>query len=184
MAMKTCKKCGETKTIDLFGVLNDSKDGRKGSCLDCCRSQNRAYVARMGAVLTAKNRERRRLNPEADRAYQAKYRIRRRAKNLIRHAKRRAGVMSLPFDLDDHVDNLQVRLDAGVCEMTAIPFNPTGDRRWDSASLDRIEPKKGYVISNIRVVCLAINCAMGDWGPEVMVRVVSEYLNHHSGESP
>ena len=101
---------------------------------------------------------------QSDRTYQMRYRLRHRAKDLIRHAKKRALDKGLAFDLDQHVAELQGRIDTGVCEMTGLPLNLEGGRTWDSPSLDRIQPRDGYVISNIRVICHAANSAIGDWG--------------------
>lgn len=131
---------------------------------------------------TAKNRERRRQLPERDRAYQAKYRLTHRAKTLIRHAKRRASKMNVRFDLDQHIAELQRRIDIGVCELTKIPFNLKAIRSWDSPSLDRIKPENGYVLENVRVVCLAINCALGNWGKEVLLQVVSAFRRQQQKE--
>lgn len=81
--------------------------------------------------------------------------------------------MKVRFDLDQHIAELQRRIDIGMCELTKIPFNMKAIRSWDSPSLDRIKPENGYVLENVRVVCLAINCALGNWGQDVLLQVVS-----------
>jgi hypothetical protein len=99
-----------------------------------------------------------------DRAYQLKYRKLHRAKDLIRHAKRRAEQKGVPFDLDDYENEIQARINLGTCELTGFRFNLDCGRTWDSPSLDRINPTEGYVFSNIRVVCHAVNSAMETGG--------------------
>ncbi len=108
---------------------------------------------------------------EKDRAYQMKYRKNNRAKDLIRHARERATKKGVPFNLDSYVLNIQQRINHGTCEVTGLPFNLEGGRTWDSPSLDRIESSAGYLHSNIRVVCHAVNSAMGDWGEQKMVEL-------------
>lgn len=114
-------------------------------------------------------RERRRL-------YAAENRRKNRAYELVRHAKERAKKKNLPFDLDIYSDVIQQRIDRGVCEVTGLPLNLEGGRTWDSPSLDRIDPEKGYLYNNTRVVCHAINSAMGDWGEQKAVDLVLAIL--------
>jgi hypothetical protein len=63
----------------------------------------------------------------------------------------------------------------GKCEITGIKFSdeiPTGSKTAPfSMSLDRIDSSKGYVLENCRVVCLAVNLGMREWGENVMVRI-------------
>ena len=113
---------------------------------------------------------------ERDRIYQLNYRLRHRAKDLIRHAKLRSKKKGLPFDLDNHVEDIQARIDAGLCEVTGFPFNLQDGRTWDSPSLDRINPAEGYTYSNLRIVCHAINSAFGDWGEQRMVDLARAIL--------
>ncbi len=42
-------------------------------------------------------------------------------------------------------------------------------------SLDRIEPKKGYVDGNVRIVVWAINAMLCDWGEDVFYCVANAY---------
>lgn len=96
-----------------------------------------------------------------------------RAQCLISYARRRASKRSIAFDLDSHVSTLQARIDAGTCELTGIPFTLDNGRQWDSPSIDRIEPSKGYVLSNVRVVLHAVNAALGDWGEGVLLKIAT-----------
>lgn len=45
MTEKICTKCGESKAVDLFGVDNNSKDGRRRWCKECRnKSESRANI--------------------------------------------------------------------------------------------------------------------------------------------
>lgn len=56
-----------------------------------------------------------------------------RASHLIRSAKHRAIKKNIPFDLDQFVDEIQARIDDGVCELLGIPFDfNIKNGRWDS----------------------------------------------------
>jgi hypothetical protein len=96
---------------------------------------------------------------------------------MIATARTRARRRSLKFDLDQHVEELQARINIGRCEVTGVPLNLGGGRTFDSPSLDRIDPGKGYVYSNIRVVCNLINCALGDWGEDTLRTVIKQWVS-------
>lgn len=99
-----------------------------------------------------------------------------RAQCLVSHARIRSARKGIAFDLDIHVDDLQRRIDAGFCELTGLPFNLSGGRTWDGPSLDRIVPADGYVIGNVRVVCYAVNSALGDWGLDVLLKIAGSLV--------
>jgi hypothetical protein len=67
----------------------------------------------------------------------------------------------------------------GVCAVTGIPFDDAQigqfRRRPFAPSLDRIECSKGYVPGNLRVVCVAVNYAMSDWGEDVLRRIAEAF---------
>jgi hypothetical protein len=182
---KTCSKCGVSKPINQFGAEKRSADKHRYSCLECDRKRRRTWYDAMTPKQrqdrVAKGREARRKNPERDRLYQEKYRTIHRAKTLIRHAKRRAAVLNVPFNLDTYVKEIQSRIDTGECELTGERFNLKKGRNWNAPSLDRIEPKKGYVYSNIRIVCFVINCALGNWGQDVLIHLVRKMQRKQRG---
>ena len=61
------------------------------------------------------------------------------------------------------------------CQVTGIPFSLTkpdaSKRRPYSPSIDRINPADGYTKDNTRIVCLAVNLAMNEWGDEVVSQI-------------
>ena len=50
------------------------------------------------------------------------------------------------------------------------------NRQWNSPSLDRIVPSKGYVWDNVRLVIHAMNVALRNWGEDCLVYVMKEYF--------
>jgi hypothetical protein len=79
--------------------------------------------------------------------------------------------------LSNYQEDIQKRLSAGCCELTGIPFS-VGERAWNSPSLDRIDPALGYAIENTRIVILAINVMMNNWGESVVVKVTEAMKAH------
>ena len=87
-----------------------------------------------------------------------------RARALISGARLRSHKKGLPFDLDEHVDEIDWAFDIGRCQLTGVPFDFSSGRTWRSPSLDRIVPELGYIHGNVRVVCWGANSALGEWG--------------------
>lgn len=133
------------------------------------------------AARDAQIREWCKANPESRARSFAKYRLTRRGAALVAQVKKRAKLKGLDFDLDAHVHDIQARIDAGVCEMTGVPFDltpPQGShRRFNAPSLDRIDPKKGYTYDNVRVVLCLVNIALNDWGEDVLRDVMQRWLD-------
>ena len=67
----------------------------------------------------------------------------------------------------------------GRCELTGVLFEYTvrpGVRaRPLIPSLDRIDPQKGYIKENLRVVCYAVNAAINEWGDGVFEIIARGY---------
>lgn len=63
----------------------------------------------------------------------------------------------------------------GKCAVSGLPLSFTNDsgcpRNPWAPSIDRIDSTKPYTIRNVRVVCVAANTAMSDWGAGVLVKL-------------
>lgn len=93
---------------------------------------------------------------------------------MVTAAEHRAKRKGLSFDLQ--LAPLVMRVAVGVCEATGLPLNfddPDGTRvsPW-GPSLDRKDPKKGYAMDNVQIVCNAYNLAKNDWPEEVLLTLV------------
>jgi hypothetical protein len=103
--------------------------------------------------------------------------MRKRARALVASARARAKERGLPFALGEREQRLiEAVLDRGVCEMTGMYFSYRGGRSGLSPSLDRIKPADGYVPGNVRVICWAMNSALGDWGEDLLRGVMQAWL--------
>ena len=90
-----------------------------------------------------------------------------RAKYLIATAKYRCDTVGISWEW------VKEKLDLGFCELTGLPFDlaksSTSLRNPYSPSLDRIDSKiKEYSQENTRVVIWAANCALNEFGLDVM----------------
>lgn len=135
----------------------------------CARPDVKARRAETHAIWSASNHDRKLTN-------EARRRLERRASCLVGTIRTRARKRGLEFDLDSHVEDIQRRIDAGLCELTGLPFDLSPGRKFNSPSIDRINPSLGYTYSNVRVVLNIANVAMGDWGEDVLRSVMSAWL--------
>lgn len=65
----------------------------------------------------------------------------------------------------------------GRCEVSGIPFSDAkqpGQKKaiW-APSIDRIECSSGYEASNCRLVCIAVNIALNEFGIETLTRIAN-----------
>jgi hypothetical protein len=108
-------------------------------------------------------------------AREAQRRLKKRAQCLVANCRTRSRRRGLVFNLDDFIDELQRRIDMGVCEITGCRFDLSPGRKWNSPSIDRINSKLGYTPENVRVVCQAMNLAMADWGEEPVYQMLQTW---------
>lgn len=102
-------------------------------------------------------------NRRARASYRTKSRP--RAKTLYQHAATRARKKGLPFSIT--IDWVKDRIEAGVCQVTGIPFQLTltGQRNLYGPSLDRTDPQQGYTPENTRVVLFGYNALKNEATP-------------------
>lgn len=100
----------------------------------------------------------------------------------MRNAKSRAKAKSIPFDLRDEDLLRQLKQQDFKCAITGTRFEPrqTGghpnNRNPWSVSIDRIDPAAGYVPENVRLITLALNTALSNWGEAVFAKLAASYL--------
>lgn len=105
--------------------------------------------------------------------------IKGRAVTLMSNARARCKNKNVEiFITQEWVEKHLVR---GTCELTGIPFSfeppPKGvTRRWDAPSLDRISKHKPYTEENTRVILWAVNCALAEYGTEVMLPILKAMI--------
>lgn len=102
--------------------------------------------------------------------------------NIFDSSKRGAKDRGLAFDLSlQDVLDLLISAD-GRCTATGIPFSSereSGARvsLW-KPSLDRINSKQGYILGNVRIVCIAFNIAAQEHGDEVFEKLALGFLKN------
>ena len=120
--------------------------------------------------------------PKANRKAIIQGHISRDVERAIKSAKSRAKAKGLVFSLSG--PHLQRKLSAQryKCAVTGVKFEPrqTGgypnNRNPWSVSIDRIDPAAGYVDGNVRLITLALNTALSNWGEDVFARLATAYL--------
>lgn len=171
--MKVCTKCGKRRRLDAFRKYSGrSSDGLRPICKDC----QRIYEAEWRLANKARLIEARKKRADKEKAYRQIYDATNRGRLLVMEAKRRSARRGYAFDLDRYIPQIEKRIQKGECEMTGVEFNfHNAGSNWNSPSLDRIVPSKGYTYKNIRIVCFAMNCAMGKWGEEVLREIMESW---------
>lgn len=114
-------------------------------------------------------------NPEKVRAHSLKQYTTKRAYALAQAAQSRAKKKQIPFDLLGYVSHYQLIIDAGVCQLTGLPFSKEHGSAF-APSFDRIKPELGYVYGNVRVILFAVNMALGKWGEDTYFKIAHAYV--------
>lgn len=108
----------------------------------------------------------------SNRAYRKRRRMEAPWIKFLQYVRLRANKKNIPFNLT--LEWIEKRW-TGKCELTGIEFDlafgGTGPRRR-SPSVDRIEPSKGYVIGNCRIVLFAVNALKGEGTDSEMMEIV------------
>lgn len=172
---KTCSVCKTLKLLTEFRKYSGrSKGGVRPLCKICQREYEKKWRSSSKEYRAAQRQQRR----DKDRAYRQKYNMENKASLLVSECRRRCKKKNIPFDLDQHIEEIQNRISMGLCEVSGFPLNTTvcAGRPFNTPSLDRINPKDGYLYNNIRIVAFAVNAAMGDWGEDAFKKIMKTWM--------
>ncbi|MEN6586401.1 MAG: hypothetical protein ABFE02_10210 [Sulfuricella sp.] len=109
---------------------------------------------------------------------------------LLRNARKNANSRALPctITIEDLLD--LSRQAAGRCMFSGIEFehgpadtmltSRSRRKRLWAPSLDRIDSSKGYEPGNIRLVCMAVNAALQEFGDDVLIRIALALAKRHA----
>jgi hypothetical protein len=103
-----------------------------------------------------------------------------RAKRLVADAQKRALKWKLPFDISS--EDLTLRLEKGVCEITGIPFCFDAHSPW-APSLERRDSRLGYTKDNVVIAVLMYNVCKNRWSHEDVLEFAQKVLAA-SGPTP
>lgn len=88
--------------------------------------------------------------------------------------------MSCCLSKQDIID--MVNRSSGKCELTGVwfhkPKNSTSKRNPWAPTIDRIDSSLPYNKENCRLVCNAVNTAIGEWGEQTFKVIIDGYLKN------
>lgn len=140
-----CSRCTLKKSTDRFALRPQARTGRASWCKDCCNKHGREH--RNKKTLPSK---------KTVSEYNRSYRIKHPKKTLLHSARNRAKRLGITFSLVES----DIVIPA-MCPILEIPLTPEGTR-WNSPSIDRIDPSLGYVPSNIKIISTKANVMKQD----------------------
>jgi hypothetical protein len=166
---KQCSKCGRVLLIENFSKKGGNSDGLRSSCKKCDAQYRREWQKNGGA--------------EYMRIYAKANPVKVITSSLVRGAKARAKDKNLPFDIDlDYVrsmvgENAEL---ASHCPVFGIPLDwscirNNGNKALpNSPSIDRIDPERGYIKGNIKIISFRANQIKSDGSPSEL-KLVAAY---------
>jgi hypothetical protein len=179
-ASKTCCKCATDKPIEEFCKSSGTKDGfdpRCRSCKNAARNYKKEYEA--NKRWNDNNRDKRnainrlayKRNKSRFQARGARYRtstrgwIKGKAADLRKRASRGIAVTISEDDIESLITS--------HCPVLGVTLRYGGPRASNTASLDRIDPTKGYVPGNVVIISDKANRIKSDATLEELRNVVS-----------
>lgn len=167
---KQCTKCKQMLPVKMFCKKMTSKDGLDSWCRSCMSQQKSSWYNNGG-------REKRK-------AYVKANPVQSITAQLTKAARARAKEKNIPFDIDlDYVrsmvgENAEL---ASHCPVFGMPLDwsrqrGNGSRALpNSPSIDRIDPERGYVKGNIKIISFRANQIKSDASHQEL-KLVAAYL--------
>ena len=159
--MKRCYRCHQDKATSEYYKCAQRKDGYSNECKQCSSERTQeTYTEEKRADTYARAQQWKQSNPKGLWVHWA-----------VHRAKRRAKVKDLPFDLTSK-DLMPLVPDA--CPVFGTPFMFTGNASGGidtSPSIDRIDPKKGYVLENIAIISVKANSIKNAYSAAELMQV-------------
>ena len=158
---KKCTSCGEVKSLDCFSKASKHKSGLRYRCKQCDSAYEKLYKNKMSGrgikdinLLTPDQIEYRSRKSTSKRML---YRIN-HARTLLGKAKYRAKMKNMEFTL-----TLEDLVIPETCPILNIPLGVSEKMPGaNSASIDRLDSKKGYTKDNINVISNRANSIKSD----------------------
>lgn len=138
------------------------------------RERERAYYKLNAEKICARERAWRSENPEVIRKRNQSQWRDARWLNMLSRVQRANKAMGASCDLTH--EWFRSRLEAGICEMSGLPFDMTSKRGPNAPSIDRIRPGEPYSQDNCRMVLWSVNHALSNYGEDYVLGVFSAIL--------
>ena len=162
---KRCKgPCQHWKDYNEFARVASMPDGYDTICKEC-----RPIITSKGEVRDADI-----VQPRGGRPRLGL--VQHRVRKLLIAAAMKAGRHQVPYDLQNHVKELEAKLEVGVCELTGQKLNIKESLAANAPALYVVDAEKGMVYANTMIICWAMSCALGSWGPEVLKPIVEAWI--------
>jgi hypothetical protein len=147
--MKTCFKCKDTKSFDLFFRHGQTSDGYHSWCKTCCTNGNKKSRQKLNSTIEG------------------------RAKVFLRNAKNSALKRNQEFSIavEDIVKCWDQQL--GFCAYSGRKMTLDAGL-LSTVSIERIDSKIGYTTENTILVCQAINRMKSDFSFDEFYKLCSE----------
>ena len=109
-------------------------------------------------------------------------------KEALARAKSRASGRDWGFDLTLEWALFAIEEQEFKCALTDIPFFAKHERERPrhpyAPSIDRKDCDRGYTMDNCRIILMAVNLALSDWGDEVFRRIAFGYARKNRLAAP
>jgi hypothetical protein len=167
---KICRHCKDVKPISEFHKDKAKKYGVKSLCRICSVVKKREYyLANTEHILDYQRRYSKAYVPKNTREIDS------RLKNLCTKAK---GRIDKEFVLvPDNLLELWKKQE-GLCAYTGLPMTASSNQ-FNTVSLDRIDSSKGYVVSNIQLICAVVNKMKMDLKEETFIHFCHKVSQHN-----
>ncbi len=175
--VKVCTVCDESKPLDQYRKHRArGRLGLRPLCKVCQREYEKGWRSQSKEARKAARAKR----SQKTAIYSREWRDKNRAAYLVAECRRRSRKKGIAFDLDAHVVQLQERISKATCELSgiALALGTAPGRAYNTPSLDRIEPSKGYIYENVRIVAFAVNAMLGNWGEEVAMSIIKQWMKN------
>ncbi len=95
---------------------------------------------------------------------------------ILSRTRRSARSRNLPMDIDVEFLRSLWEAQQGCCAVSGLAFTDEPHKEAFvktpfAPSLDRIDSSRGYLKGNVRLVCIAANFALNEWGDDVLRRL-------------
>jgi hypothetical protein len=163
---KICGRCREEKTIDDYTADKYAFDGLCCYCRDCERQRSAQYYEQH----QVRRREYSRAYNEQHREERSEWKLAFHRDNptvvMWRSCRYRARTESLPFTIS--AEDIEIPDDCPLCGRKLVlgVGEGRGGKKLSSPSVDRYDPKLGYVLENIWVICNHCNARKQDMSGE------------------